>query len=58
MNKAIHDYASALLGAVQCRMYGIDEITRLCLVAFYTGGHVLLEGNPGLGKTELGFAQA
>jgi len=53
LNKAIHDYATALLGAVQRRMYGIDEITRLCLVAFYTGGHVLLEGNPGLGKTEL-----
>ena len=53
MNKAIHDYADALSGAVRREMYGIDEITRLCLVAFYTGGHVLLEGNPGLGKTEL-----
>ncbi|MDJ0838056.1 MAG: AAA family ATPase [Acidobacteriota bacterium] len=53
MNKAIHDYADALLAAVRREMFGIDEITRLSLVAFYTGGHVLLEGNPGLGKTEL-----
>ena len=34
-------------------MYGIDEVLRLCIVALYTDGHVLLEGNPGLGKTEL-----
>jgi MoxR-like ATPase len=34
-------------------MFGMDEVTRLILVAFYTGGHVLLEGNPGLGKTDL-----
>jgi len=53
VNKAIHDYADALGHAVRHQMYGIDEVTRLCLVAFYTGGHVLLEGNPGLGKTEL-----
>lgn len=34
-------------------MYGVEEVMRLCLVALFTGGHVLLEGNPGLGKTEL-----
>ena len=34
-------------------MFGMDEVVRLILTAFYNGGHVLLEGNPGLGKTEL-----
>jgi len=53
LNKAIHDFADALLDEVRQAMYGIDDVTRACLIAFYTGGHVLLEGNPGLGKTEL-----
>lgn len=34
-------------------MYGVEQVTRLSLVALYTGGHVLMEGNPGMGKTEL-----
>lgn len=34
-------------------MYGVDDVVRLCLVALCTEGHVLLEGNPGLGKTSL-----
>lgn len=34
-------------------MYGLEEVVRLCLVALVTDGHVLLEGNPGLGKTAL-----
>lgn len=34
-------------------MFGLDDVAKLCLVALVTGGHVLLEGNPGLGKTEL-----
>lgn len=34
-------------------MYGVEHITRLTLVALYSGGHILLEGNPGMGKTEL-----
>lgn len=53
MNKAINDFSNAILNHVQQRMYGIDNITRLSMVALYTGGHILLEGNPGLGKTEL-----
>lgn len=32
---------------------GLDEVIKLCLVAYCTRGHVLLEGNPGLGKTTL-----
>ncbi len=53
MNKAISTFALELLSAVQERMFGVEEITRLSLVALYTGGHILLEGNPGMGKTEL-----
>ncbi|MCA9549715.1 MAG: AAA family ATPase, partial [Myxococcales bacterium] len=32
---------------------GNDEVIELLLIAFYAGGHVLLEGVPGLGKTTL-----
>ena len=32
---------------------GQDEVIRLLLTAFFAGGHVLLEGLPGLGKTLL-----
>ena len=53
MNQVIQEFAGALLSRVQEKMFGVDEITRLSLVSFFTGGHLLLEGNPGLGKTEL-----
>lgn len=39
--------------AVRSKMYGIDGVIDSLLVALITGGHVLLEGNPGLGKTSL-----
>jgi MoxR-like ATPase len=45
--------SEAILARVRLKMFGMNEVTRLILAAFYTGGHVLLEGNPGLGKTEL-----
>src|SRR5690625_3823191 len=34
-------------------MYGMADIVNALVVALLTGGHVLLEGNPGLGKTRL-----
>ncbi|MBL7662421.1 AAA family ATPase [bacterium] len=34
-------------------LVGMDEIVRLALSALFAGGHVLLEGAPGLGKTLL-----
>ncbi len=39
---------------------GQDEVVERLLIAFFAGGHVLLEGVPGLGKTLLAksFAQA
>lgn len=46
-------YAQSLVAAVEQKMYGIDHVVKLCIVALYCGGHVLLEGNPGLGKTDL-----
>lgn len=52
-SRDVKDFAGAVLSRVEKKMFGMDEVTRLVLVALYTGGHVLLEGNPGLGKTEL-----
>ncbi len=53
MSRDVKDFAEAILKRVDMKMFGVGEMTRLILVAMYTGGHVLLEGNPGLGKTEL-----
>ncbi len=47
------DYVNGVLAGVGRSMFGLDEVVRLLLVALYSGGHVLLEGNPGLGKTQL-----
>lgn len=30
---------------------GMEDVTRLCMIAVMTGGHVLIEGVPGTGKT-------
>ena len=38
------------------RVVGRDDIIRVMLVALLSQGHVLLEGNPGLGKTTLAKA--
>jgi MoxR-like ATPase len=57
MNKiqsmAPKEFAKAVLQEVGKKMFDLDEVIHFCLVALYTNGHVLLEGNPGLGKTEL-----
>ena len=45
--------AQMLLENVRRELFDVDEVIRLCLIAFYTDGHVLLEANPGLGKTQL-----
>lgn len=34
-------------------MHGMTDVVNVLMVALLTGGHVLLEGNPGLGKTAL-----
>jgi len=41
------------------RVIGMDDVVKLLLVSLFSQGHVLLQGNPGLGKTTLakGFAE-
>ena len=39
-------------------MFGLDHVVQALLCALLTDGHVLLEGNPGLGKTALVHAMA
>jgi len=45
--------ALAILEGLDRTLYGQQELTRLVLVGALARGHVLLEGLPGLGKTEL-----
>jgi MoxR-like ATPase len=49
----IRAHTARVVSAVGRTMFGLDDEIRMCLAALYTGGHVLLEGNPGIGKTEL-----
>src|SRR5262249_37642625 len=44
---------AALEAEVRKVIVGHDDILRRVLIAFFAGGHVLLEGVPGLGKTLL-----
>lgn len=53
MTYDISETTRRVLEGVQRKIFGLDEIIKLCLVACFTDGHVLLEGNPGMGKTEL-----
>jgi MoxR-like ATPase len=54
--------ASALLNAIRQQVgtvfLGQSQVVNQVLVAFIAGGHVLLEGKPGLGKTHLVLALA
>src|SRR5579859_3657771 len=45
--------ADALVGQVHRVIVGQEDVTRLVLIGVIAGGHVLLEGVPGLGKTML-----
>ena len=47
------EFADSILQEAGQKMFGVADVVRLCLIALYTNGHILLEGNPGLGKTEL-----
>ncbi len=49
----IHGTWGRLRGQVGRVVVGQDEPLRLLFIALLTGGHVLLEGNPGTGKTLL-----
>jgi MoxR-like ATPase len=45
--------AAALLSGLDRAILGQERLTRLTVTGLLAGGHVLLEGLPGLGKTEL-----
>jgi MoxR-like ATPase len=47
------DVAGALADAVQSAVRGAPDTVRLALVALLSGGHLLVEGVPGTGKTLL-----
>ncbi|MEO7519915.1 MAG: AAA family ATPase, partial [Acidimicrobiales bacterium] len=47
------DVAASVEAELSKLIVGQEELIRLCLVAMIGGGHVLLEGVPGLGKTVL-----
>ncbi len=46
-------YFRAKRAAVGEKMFGVDAIVNSLLIALIMRGHILLEGNPGLGKTML-----
>ena len=46
-------HATRIIEAVAEELYGVETVIKLSVAALLSGGHVLLEGNPGLGKTEL-----
>ena len=45
--------ADRMLSEVRKRIVGMDHVIEGCLIALLSGGHVLLEGVPGLAKTLL-----
>ncbi len=51
--KGIVDTIKAVENEVGKAIIGQKEIVRQVLIAIFTGGNVLLEGSPGLGKTQL-----
>jgi MoxR-like ATPase len=56
--EAVRRLADQVLGEVGKVVYGLEEETRLILAAMLAGGHVLLEGVPGVAKTTLAKALA
>jgi MoxR-like ATPase len=52
------DTVAAILANLQRVVSGQDQVLRRVLAAFLAGGHVLLEDNPGTGKTTLAKALA
>lgn len=48
-----HEFIQNLKDRLRLRVIGQDEMIHQALVAFLAGGHVLVEGPPGLAKTRL-----
>jgi MoxR-like ATPase len=53
MDHVAREYIYQVKQRVSEDMFGLDRVLDLLLIALYTNGHVLLEGNPGMGKTTL-----
>lgn len=53
-----HDMFNALVENVSDVVVGKTDPIRLCVTAMVSGGHVLIEDNPGTGKTQLARALA
>ena len=49
----LQEMSSSLLSTLRTRIFGQEEVCRKLLVAFFSGGHVLVEGVPGIAKTLL-----
>jgi MoxR-like ATPase len=56
--RGLAEAVGRLRTALQGQILGQEELIDDCLVALFAGGHVLLEGLPGLGKTSLVHALA
>ncbi len=52
------ELSQQIFGELQKVFFGQDHVVRQVLAALLSGGHVLLEGKPGLGKTHLVIALA
>lgn len=48
----IHGVLTGLKSSMQKDIIGQDELIEKLLITFFAGGHALLEGVPGLGKTK------
>ena len=46
-----HKLATRIIDAIGERVIGQDQLRKRLVQALITGGHILLEGVPGLGKT-------
>src|ERR1051326_7385845 len=51
--EAFHDTATAIVREVGNVIVGQEDVVRHVLICVIAGGHALLEGVPGLGKTSL-----
>jgi MoxR-like ATPase len=52
------DLESRFIAEISKRVVGREDVVKLMLVALLSQGHILLQGNPGLGKTTLAKAFA